>query len=82
MNIPGFAADASLYKTGGQYFGIATGSTFASQVLPMICCSECPECDCNPGDCPTGNPGCCAAYLKSCLAERLQCERTCKHCKR
>jgi hypothetical protein len=82
MNIPGFAGEASLYNTSGQYYGVTTGSTFASQVLPMICCSDCPECSsCSPGDCPVTDPGCCAAYLRYCLAERFQCEKTCKHCK-
>lgn len=81
MSIPGFAAEASLYKTGGQYYGATTGSTFAGQVLPMTCCSNCPTCECNSWECPPGHPGCCLPYLRACMAERLQCERTCKHCK-
>ncbi len=40
MNVPGFSAEASLYKTGERYNGLRAPATLANgvaQVLPQFC---------------------------------------------
>jgi hypothetical protein len=78
MNIPGFAAEASLYNTVRQYHAVTAGSSFAGQVLPMAtCCDACPVCDpCSSSECPPHDPGCCIASIKECIA-RFKCLRDC-----
>jgi hypothetical protein len=51
MNIPGLSTEASVYKPVGQYWAVAAGSSFGSQVFPMTqcssqCCSYCDDCEC------------------------------------
>lgn len=84
MTIPGFTAEASVYKTTGQYWAAANGSKFGSQVFPMgkqcssQCCGYCDECDnCSPGDCPPHNPNCCSSVCKLCFACRRIGKCTC-----
>lgn len=77
MYIPGFAAEASLDKASGVYYGVVSGASTAGRVLPMAeCCEDCPS-QCYPGDCPATHPGCCT------VANRLRalCLKTCVHCR-
>jgi len=45
MNIPGFTADVSLYKTGSDFYGfVASDNSTANAVIPAIpFCGNCPE---------------------------------------
>lgn len=36
INMPGFTAEASLYKTNKHYPVVATGTAFSTQVVPQI----------------------------------------------
>lgn len=77
MNLPGFAAEASVYKTTGQYCGAATFSISAGQVLPATCCSACP-CDLTQGwECPPENPECWKAGIVACVECLRNCQDVC-----
>jgi len=41
MHIPELTAEVSPYPAGGQYSGVAASSSFAGQVLPMVCGRQC-----------------------------------------
>lgn len=43
MNIPGFSAEATLYRTRGYYHMVATGMTSSGQVVPAL--PSCGNCD-------------------------------------
>jgi hypothetical protein len=75
MNLPGFAAEGSLYISAGQYRAAPNGSIFAGQVLPMgTCCSACPSCvyACDP---LLGGNSC-----ELCMAGRRICLENCTRC--
>lgn len=83
MNLPKFAAEAAVYETTGQYCGAATFSTSARQVLPAICCQECPcgPCACpEPWECPPSHPKCFIDCISACFNPCVECLRNCKHC--
>jgi hypothetical protein len=80
MNLPGFAAEGSLYTSAGQYQSVAARSVLAGKVLPSSCCSECAEiiCRCTPEQ--NIYPGQCESYLISCNGARNACLDTCVPC--
>lgn len=80
MNLPGFAAEGSLYISAGQYRAAATTvATFAGQVLPMTCCSDCKlSCNCHKTSLfdPVYNQ-----CIDACHAAYQYCLDTCTYCK-
>lgn len=80
MNLPGFAAEGSLYMSARQYQSVASRAVLAGQVSPArICCSECgPPCSCTPEQ--NIYPGQCEAYMISCNAARQACLGSCVDC--
>jgi len=83
MNLPGFAAEGSLYTSAGQYQSVATRAVLAGQVLPAgICCEECAKMICPPCSPEYRNiPGFCAAQANRCWAERQVCLSNCVDCR-
>jgi hypothetical protein len=81
MNLPGFSAEASAYKTAGKYWAVATGSSFGSKVSPMggrcgaLCCEYCEQCEgCKLyGDCPSGGVAICNLCTECQEAGKCSC---------
>jgi hypothetical protein len=82
MNLPGFAAEGSLYISAGQYQSVATRAILSGRVSPSICCSECggPLCHCTPEQ--NIYPGQCEAYLIGCNGARQACYANCTDCEK
>jgi hypothetical protein len=80
MKIPGFTAEASLYKTGGCYHMTGDFAQVDVAIRPSIHCdpscldnceNSCPE----PYECPPGmSHGACMRMVMAC---RKDCIRTC-----
>jgi hypothetical protein len=82
MNLPGFAAEDSLYISSGQYQSVATRAILSGQVLPTgNCCSECAEIICQPCS-PLDREirGRCEALMIQCNEQRQACYANCVDC--
>ena len=80
MNMPGFAAEASLYNLARRHYAVATRPAFSSHALPMrgavvptSCYSECmAHCDL-PGGGACQHDCQCLCYGKPCPAPGCNC---------
>jgi hypothetical protein len=66
MFMPGFTAEASLYKTSGQYHAVVTGTPSTTQVVPQ--------------NCPWWKVGLCAAAVAACVASCAAGPQACIVC--
>ena len=76
MNIPGFAAQASLYKSGQAYWGLGGGGNTAPRVVAALLCE--PGCALDVGLCVLGcipdlNPIC----VTTCVVAGVKCLNGC-----
>jgi hypothetical protein len=76
MNIPGFAAQASLYKSGQPYWGLGGGGNTAPRVVAALLCEN--SCYLDVGICTLG----CisdlnAACVALCVAAGVKCLNGC-----
>ena len=80
MNLPGFAAEGSLYISPGQYQSVADRAILAGQVSPAgVCCSDCNQrCNCfKVGSFDPEYNQC----ISICAAERQVCLSNCVDCR-
>jgi hypothetical protein len=81
MNVPGFSAEATLYRSVGSYRMIA-GVSATRMVSPMArCCSACDSiceaCDnCDPSEC-LGHRNCCLPLCRGCFRCLNGCLENC-----
>jgi hypothetical protein len=76
MNIPGFAAQASLYKSGQAYCGLGGGGNTAPRVVAALLCETGCELDvglCVLGCIPDLNPIC----VTTCVVAGVNCLNGC-----